>query len=256
MSEINLTREEAIERIGALVEKLKGDRSVRQMSLDTGVNTSYIARIIKRENLASADVLRRLSEPNTNPKNGITLEDLMIAAGYQKESKIDKYLNKPFDRDIKKDADKYINDTRLKILDSINSNHIFSTSMNIDEICETNFKPDYGFSIMDEHINEWWFKTLYIPKDEANDFEIIDTKFAILLGSIAKLPATMKRKVTIVTNNSNLFIKYTSSPYSISYKGCLSMMLISDKCSNIDFEMFIATYNDGDEDRLRIADRA
>ena len=166
MSEINETRDEAIERVGALVEKLKGDRSIRQMTADTGVHTSYIARIIKRENYASAEVLRRLTAPESNPQNGVTLKDLMLAAGYQKESTTENYLNKPLDSKSKKVADKYINDSRLIILDQINNNHIFSTSKNIEDMHGIDFKPDYCFSIMDDQINEWWFKTLYISKSE------------------------------------------------------------------------------------------
>ena len=55
------------------------------MAEDSGVAASYITAIINGKYLPSAEILRKLSVPYARPQNGITLEDLMIAAGYQED---------------------------------------------------------------------------------------------------------------------------------------------------------------------------
>lgn len=72
--------------LSELVRKLVGYRSLRKVSEESGVAPSYISGIIngKRKN-PSALILKKLTDSKANPQNGVTFEDLMVAAGYQNE---------------------------------------------------------------------------------------------------------------------------------------------------------------------------
>lgn len=70
-------------KVASIVKELIGERSIRRTAEDSGVAASYITGILKERYLPSADILRRLSSPEAKPQNAITMEDLMIAAGYQ-----------------------------------------------------------------------------------------------------------------------------------------------------------------------------
>jgi len=84
-TEANTEKYQAIEKVSELIKKLVGERSVRKTGEDSGVSASYIIGVINKRYLPSADVLRRLTCESAKPRNGITLEQLMVAAGYQEK---------------------------------------------------------------------------------------------------------------------------------------------------------------------------
>ncbi len=74
-----------IKAVAKLVREIIGTRSIRKASEDTGVAASYISGIINEKYLPSANILKKLTSPDGWPQNGITEEELMIAAGYQRD---------------------------------------------------------------------------------------------------------------------------------------------------------------------------
>ncbi len=87
-TEIEISKEDEkrrqIERVAEYVEKLIGNRSKRQAAADTGVAASYLSGIVNKKYLPSAAILQKLADPESHPQNGITMEQLMVAAGYQR----------------------------------------------------------------------------------------------------------------------------------------------------------------------------
>lgn len=84
LSKKEYLKREAMRKVAILVKELIGDRSIRRTAEDSGVAASYITGILKgNKYLPSADILRKLAAADAKPQNGITLEDLMVAAGYQ-----------------------------------------------------------------------------------------------------------------------------------------------------------------------------
>ena len=69
--------------LSRLVKELVGDRNIRKASEDTGVANSYISGIMNGKFKPSIKILQKLADPKANPQNGVTFEDLMVAAGYQ-----------------------------------------------------------------------------------------------------------------------------------------------------------------------------
>ena len=58
--------------ISNMINLLKGNRSIKKFSKDTGVSASYITGILQGKYLPSAEIIRKLSMPEANPQGGIT----------------------------------------------------------------------------------------------------------------------------------------------------------------------------------------
>ena len=71
------------EKLGELLMKAAGDRSLRQYAKDAGVTHTRLFEM-KRPNCPrpGALVLIKLCEKKANPQNGVTLSDFLKAAGY------------------------------------------------------------------------------------------------------------------------------------------------------------------------------
>ena len=84
-TEANTEKQEAMKRVSELIKKLVGERSIRKTGEDSGVTASYITSILKLKYMPSAEILKKLTSASAKPRNGVSLEDLMVAAGYQEK---------------------------------------------------------------------------------------------------------------------------------------------------------------------------
>ena len=73
------------EKLGELLTKAAGNRSLRQYARDADVTPARLFEM-KRPNgpKPGALVLIKLCEKKANPQNGVTLSDFLEAAGYGK----------------------------------------------------------------------------------------------------------------------------------------------------------------------------
>lgn len=69
------------ERFAQLLERAKGNRSINEYALHSGVSAAYISRLLRGlvETPPGAVVIKKLA---SKAQGGITIEDLMAAAGY------------------------------------------------------------------------------------------------------------------------------------------------------------------------------
>jgi len=69
------------DRFAELLGKAKGDRSINQYGRHCGVDPGYISRLLRglRDQPPSAEVINKLA---SRAYNGVTVEELMAAAGY------------------------------------------------------------------------------------------------------------------------------------------------------------------------------
>lgn len=69
------------ERFAQLLERAKGDRSINEYALHSGVSAAYISRLLRGlvETPPGAAVIKKLA---SKAQGGVTVEDLMAAAGY------------------------------------------------------------------------------------------------------------------------------------------------------------------------------
>lgn len=77
-----------------LLNKAKGDRTLNQFSLISGVDAGYISRFItlKRDNPPSPEVLQKIAKV---AHNDVSYADLMMAAGYIKSNDIENTIEIP-----------------------------------------------------------------------------------------------------------------------------------------------------------------
>ncbi len=78
---MNTKKEELIE----LIKRAQGNRSLRKYAEDAGVSYSSIYRIRKGDYIPSLQTLQKLSSTKAKPQGGVSLEELMTAAGYRDE---------------------------------------------------------------------------------------------------------------------------------------------------------------------------
>ena len=74
------THEADYEKLANLIDKARGERSLRQYASDAGLNHNVLFRIRNGSYNPGLTVLQKLA--NADPQNGVTLEDFMHAAGF------------------------------------------------------------------------------------------------------------------------------------------------------------------------------
>lgn len=62
-----------------LIYEIKGNRSIRQMSRDTGVSASYISGLLHNNYIPSVKILSKLIDPKSRPQKIISSETLSDA---------------------------------------------------------------------------------------------------------------------------------------------------------------------------------
>lgn len=266
----------AIHKVAILVKELIGDRSIRRTAEDAGVAASYITGILKERHLPSADILRKLSSPNAKPQNGVTLEDLMVAAGYQndyvKEAVKDViydgivniegemttrsiYKEKSLDRVSKyskflKDA--YISPEKRKsrmqeisMFEKLATGAVFKAladkgiafSNANDNVGIRGFKADMVINVSDQPIREWWFEYKYYLEKSYGFFEIKRT-----LGHFMFIEPEQDRKISLVINSRDVFEMLCGYKDKLAYRGDLSVILIDETYSIVQ-EEYLAHYD-------------
>jgi len=59
------------------LKQIKGDRSIRQWGIDTGISASYLAALFKGKYEPSAKILAKITDGKSKPKANISLHDLV-----------------------------------------------------------------------------------------------------------------------------------------------------------------------------------
>lgn len=73
------------QRFADLLKQAKGDRSINRYGIDSDVDPAYISRLLRClvNNSPSATIIRKLAD---SAYSGVTVNELMIAAGYLSDS--------------------------------------------------------------------------------------------------------------------------------------------------------------------------
>ena len=91
-------RAERRKKVAIVIKRLIGDRSIRKTAADTGVTAAYLSGILNEKYLPSREVLEKLADPGNMPQNDVTLNELLVAAGYiskaesSEKSEIEMYM--------------------------------------------------------------------------------------------------------------------------------------------------------------------
>ncbi len=273
------TKEKEKRAVAELVKKLVGDRSLRKAGEDSGVAPSYINGILKANYLPSARILRQLTLPEAKPQNGISMEDLMVAAGYQ-ASYFDVmyvYPNAEEDKGIdgSENNDRLYIETkqhespnqamkRFSAISDVYTKYLRFENLAKGIICKTllekgvsfrknevvngirSYKPDMAINISDMLVKEWWFEFKYF---EDNKFRggYSNLKFRTCIDEFVFTESKEDRKISIVTSSTYMFDYLKAYKDKMSYRGDLSVILINEEDYSISSEVYISHYNMNDD---------
>lgn len=224
----------AIHKLAVLVKQLIGDRSIRGTAEDTGVTASYITGILKERYLPSANILKRLASAETNPQNGITLEDLMIAAGYQ-ESYAEPTVFKLQDKTEKHELLKFrALASGIIYTTLVDKRILFSNTKDIAAV--RGFKPDMSMDVSINPISEWWFKYSLLTTEDLFSIKQVLAQFFFI-------PQCANRKISLVISNKKVFHILCGYKNELAYRGDLSLILIDEKHFTITKEEYLTHYD-------------
>ena len=267
----------AMHKVAVLVKELIGDRSIRRTAEDTGVAASYITGILKEKYLPSADILRKLASPEAKPQNAITLEDLMVAAGYQNDYVEEAFKDAVFDEIQDEDSGKAIDIMpnmevlsrmaayaeklggsytpqdrhRLRMqemskFESLATGIVYKAlaekgihfSNANDVVGVRGFRPDMSIYVPMQPILEWWFEYKHIGSE--GNKGLFNLKH--ILGQFMFVEPKMERKISLVINSRETFDMLCGYKDKLAYRGDLSIILIDEGSFSVVQEEYLAHY--------------
>ena len=259
---------EAKKKVAALIKKLIGERSIRQTAAETGVTAPYITSLLKEKYLPSANILRKLSAPEAKPRNGVTLEDLMFAAGYQEYS-YQKIYNDAMD--LSSIRNNTLSDQavamegidfkqRMKLraqYESMVSGAIFRALMEKgiavsggkDTPSDASFH-DLTVVISEKNITRWNFEFRYYEDHMFRDEVVFVPRHEReILRELIFIEPQEDTKLSLVLNNKAYFKRILTYKDKLSFRGELSVLLFDKDSSSIVKEEYLSHYHLGDTSR-------
>lgn len=266
----NSDKEEAIRRLVPYIRELIGDRSIRQASVDMGIAASYLSGMLKGNYMPSAEILRKMADEKASPQRGVTLEDLMVAAGYQNDYVLT-VASKVMETDETKEEQigsssrcsdevlarqermrkvheryrmsmKYAKTANAIILSELVQNNISFTQVNEPTGEVKGYKPDLILHVPKQPVLEWWFEFRFFPAEQMLRRIDLHHMFAQLLF----MPPKIERKMSYVVDNVNVFELLLEYVGQLSYRGDLSVILVDTEEMCIRREAYLAHYQERD----------
>ena len=264
-------KRESKRKVAELVKELVGNRSIRKTAADTGVTTAYIAGIIKEKYLPSAEILAKLAAPEANPQNHVTLEDLMIAAGYQNEDHADYIGGESLNAVKKKSNDAVLHD-ELPIADFsavgtkyaekrreflLKTRRIARAAI-IDALCEKDvefrtqrmeyrisyFDPDIALNVYNSPVKEWW---LYVRPQGISPWRLEKRRICDVLAPLLLVEPSAERKISLIVYDQYTYEALVKYADRVAYKGELSVILVDMEQQRVVLEKYLSHYGDDGE---------
>lgn len=241
-----------------LIRKAKGDRSLKQYSLDCGISVSNLSKMMnnKMPYLPGPRTIAKLTLGDAKPQNGVTYTDMMLAAGFQipetkegltVDAALDQVSNGEGEAMFTRMMSYYENikrydispeQTRLeKLAKGIILGHVANESISFsydDTEVDTEFVPDLRLKLVNNEFDYWWIEVKSYGNSEMSVFQI--------LGIAASVPADKKRKFSIAIDSANLYEKLIDFKDKTSMNANVSIILVDVEKAEIVKEEFIARW--------------
>lgn len=250
--------DKAIKKVAKLTKELQGERTQIELARDTGISKGYISEILNEKCLVSADILRKLASSESLPRNGITVEDLMVAAGYQDEYTIDaaaKLLASDFPdgdeknkSEINKKTAKFEATARGIIYKALDDKSIPFSSLSVKNETVRGAKADLEIALQSEKISQWWYIFKIFPNESTKlKFAVVNT-----LGRLCLTKPDADRKISIVTDQVDAFESFAGMVGNLAYRGELSVIHIDTDEYRVVNEVYLTHYNLGDNVEIKL----
>lgn len=251
-----------IHNVALLVKELIGNRSIRRTAEDSGVAASYISGILNEKYLPSAEILNRLTAISAKPQNAISLQALMIAAGYQEQYFEDGTSFIP-STDSKNTIEVSYKEVQRQKINSLNEQKRFeniSTGIILKSLANkgiefsminrersiNGFRPDLQVTLLNNSIKNWIFEFKFFNNEgwEINH----DLQVRRILGNFIFLSLESQSKVSLVINDIDYFDYIVGFKNKLSFRGNLSVILIDENTYSIKKEEYLSHWNLNDND--------
>ncbi|MBR1640930.1 MAG: helix-turn-helix transcriptional regulator [Butyrivibrio sp.] len=245
-------------RVADAIRAARGERSLREYAADANVNYMTIYKLEKGESSPTPETIKRLTTGAARPRNNITYDTVMIAAGYQldKNKEIEEIkditvaealASKPHilpAREIYRSTEGIkFRHYALGLLSVMikNNENLKIQSINYPMHEKDARSLDMKVYLDDDRISEWWFDYRHIIPDSRR---YLETYAFLIIGRLSLLLPDKKRKTSIVLDDPNTFSYLKNLANRVSYKGDLSVILIDIDEGMIVDETYISHYED------------
>lgn len=263
-----------IEKVVDLLRKAMAGRSCRQYAQGAGISPAGLNKILNKKNLPTPATIKKLMSKEADPQGGVTLEDVMVAAGYIEatdEQKIEEAANSKVDLIIessnKEDKQPHIYQSRRSKI--VVRRPFRELQLNYEEIVKERVvtrlvKQGMRFTYMggedreeivrlarnslliemddpNTRIKRWLFRCRLFSESHAPIYyRIYD-----MLGSLLFQPLKSDDKLTIVINDRRIYDKLKESERTLQFRGELSVIYMGMNDDEIQ-ETYLSNYKEGD----------
>ncbi len=274
-------KQDRIKAVAKLVREIIGNRSIRKAAEDADVAASYLSGILNERYLPSANILRKIASPEAKPQNGITDDELMVAAGFLNEiasesrkitqskelgytdtddnltdsSKNKKASKKESDRSLPTfsvaGGDRRLSRQELERDEAASIGIVYKSLAEQrirfeldDSVLERGFRPKLKMHLFGERISEWWFMPILSPYRDNFGQGIVFDRFLLILGRLAIIEPKKNRKISLIVISENVYHMFERYKDKLALKGDISLIYMDLNSYTIMKEDYLSHYKD------------
>lgn len=234
-----------IDKVNSLIMSAKGtneERSIRRYAQDAGVSAAGITRVLKGDYKATPQLIKKLTADRAKPKNNITFEMLMQAAGYVDVSEDEIDISY---------SDELIIQAEDKLKIQRNEFKVFGIGLITNTLIEKDIFPQYkkmdgstgrkynADCVLEIGEIKWVIQFVSFKNMRMNKWMPL---LKSQLGKFIFLSLDASRKCSLVVDEQEVYDYLIKLKNTLSFKGNLSIILIDDK--EIITEEYISYYSD------------
>ncbi|WP_310605296.1 hypothetical protein [Anaerosporobacter sp.] len=235
-----------------MITKAKGsDRTMKEYALQAGMGTSSLSMIVSGKRKASIKNFQVLTSDAAKPRNGVTFEELVSAAGFVS------IVNNPlsdvvFLTESDEDADieqRFNHQKELEIISSGVIQRVLSTKGYIFEVTTPRTKwysPSLAIELK-EADKGWWFDVnTFINVEE----ELLMPKLQQILTRLLTAQPDFNRTITVIVDIEEAYDKLEALAGELAYKGDLSVAYLNRQYMRFEKEKYLSCYGDDSNQKL------
>jgi hypothetical protein len=261
-------KENISKELSSVIRAARGDRSLRDYANDSDVSYMTVYKAEKGDYIPSSNILKKLASENAKPQNGVTYDDMMVAAGYQDENAVSDVASVLVEQMREGTSEKQgsqkidINkeDTKPRLLQHRNAreeyqrrvegvilaallrrNIFFRSTQEYNSYLKSN-QPDMKLDIEMGRIREWWFVVRYFWESKNNRYGVSPMNIRIALTNMLFLHPTKETKISIVVNNIGVYEYLIKRANEMPYRSELSVILVDEEKQEVTAEKYLSNY--------------
>lgn len=251
------------QKLAEIIRSARGDRSLRAYADASDVSYMTIFKAERGDYIPSSKTIKKLTTGSANPQNGVTYEDMMVAAGYQDKETVSEAASVLAQQMVEEifanDTNRYTNNTSSLLTKRMQMYSIYSRKVtgaifnamlqhNISFTSKNSYAgevrgvgPDIYLEVNKGRITEWWFDYRFIDKER-----LFAMKIRTILGSMLFYRPEKNTKLSIVINSETAYSYFLKQATNIPYRGELSVILVDIENQKVVSEHYLSNYLEDD----------